>query len=185
MDSDSENRSEAKIIEPKSKSANPAASAWGTSADSAANGKNKAPQTNAEVGPEPAQFGRRRGRRADQKAEESQWVDDVVTEIAEIPDAGDGGTDTVTDIRSQVADAPNVLEKTVQSLSELDKEILVAPKGEDGIDLSLLTRFLSPPGSLAEPDTPWDFDQLLSQVASEMVSERIEREKQRGLSKSA
>jgi len=74
---------------------------------------------------------------------------------------------------STVAEAPKIRNLRVSSLSELDQDIKYSlpTATEGGIDLSLLTQTLAPQTSLMEEDVEWNFDELLQEVAQEVVAD--------------
>eukprot|EP01029_Cantina_marsupialis_P014625 TRINITY_DN32086_c0_g1_i1.p1 TRINITY_DN32086_c0_g1~~TRINITY_DN32086_c0_g1_i1.p1 ORF type:complete len:178 (+),score=62.34 TRINITY_DN32086_c0_g1_i1:93-626(+) len=77
------------------------------------------------------------------------------------------------DITTKIAEAPRNENRGIQSLNELDNDIRFTIESEsDGIDLSLLTSMLCPPGSVLETDEPWKFDTLLQSVAQDIQLEK-------------
>jgi hypothetical protein len=81
-----------------------------------------------------------------------------------IPSLDDAADDTLS---RQVADAPEYHAHKVQTLKELEKDLIVglpAKRVEDGIDISLLASVLSPLEQIREEDEPWSqqtFSQLI------------------------
>jgi len=116
-------------------------------------------------------FGRRaHGHPGSKDSKKTKFDDDVVTDVADIPDVEEEITE---DITSKVAVAPNVRANRVQPLSELDSDIVnqLPTAMADGIDLTLLQSALSPQEKVVEQDAPWDFDTLFTGVASEILTE--------------
>jgi len=96
---------------------------------------------------------------------------DTIADIADIPDVGDEGGE-VDDITTKIADAPNVMTNKVQSMQELDHELMFQlPTAADGVDLTCLTKFLVPQEKVLELDAQWDFDILFTEVSSIMQEE--------------
>eukprot|EP00842_Homolaphlyctis_polyrhiza_P005887 jgi/Hompol1/629/HPOL_001263-RA len=101
--------------------------------------------------------------------------DQVMVVIPDLLDVED------EDMSAMVAAAPNVKTKTLKTIGELESDIA---HGKDiasqlqhlsvnGFDLSLLiTAALCPPEQLEEPDHPWDWDVIFTQVSSEMQTEQ-------------
>jgi len=94
-----------------------------------------------------------------------------VSNIQEIPELEFTGD--ASDIKKQVADAPNIQMHRVQSLKELDHDILYQLPNtvQDGVDLSLLTATLVPQTKTVEEDEPWNFDQLFTSLSAQMRKE--------------
>mmetsp|Transcript_2983 Transcript_2983/g.4317 ORF Transcript_2983/g.4317 Transcript_2983/m.4317 type:complete len:162 (+) Transcript_2983:50-535(+) len=99
-----------------------------------------------------------------------------VTDIQEIPDLD---VNDESDIKRQVAAAPNVRVQRVQSLKELDQDIMyqIPNSMQDGVDLSMLTSTLVPQAKTIEEDEPWTFDQLFTALSSEMRKEDEKKKK--------
>jgi hypothetical protein len=77
------------------------------------------------------------------------------------------------DITRQVAEAPSLKSSRVQTIKELDQDIdrALPPASEIGVDLSALMRYLTPQEQVQEEDVPWDYDQELQTLASQMIKE--------------
>lgn len=77
------------------------------------------------------------------------------------------------DITRQVAEAPGLKSSRVQTIKELDQDIdrCLPPASEIGVDLSALMGFLSPQEHVQEEDEPWDYEQELQLLASQMTKE--------------
>ena len=77
------------------------------------------------------------------------------------------------DITRQVAEAPGLKSSRVQTIKELDHDIdrCLPPASEIGVDLSALMGFLSPQEQVQEEDVPWDYEQELQLLASQMTKE--------------
>merc|ERR1711924_383050 len=86
--------------------------------------------------------------------------------------------DEQEDMARQGAEAPHLTKSRVQSIKELDDAIDMAlpSASEIGIDLSVLQSYLLPQEQVAEPDEPWDFSQMLQDIAIEMQREKEEAE---------
>lgn len=69
---------------------------------------------------------------------------------AEIPVIPDLEEEAEEDITKQVADAPKVASRKIQTMKELDSDIkyVVRSATDTGLNLSLLTKALSPPESV-------------------------------------
>ena len=99
-------------------------------------------------------------------------------------DDGDTGVyipdleDEEENIGLQVAVAPSHKSSRVPTIAELDREVDVAlpSQSEVGIDLSVLQSYLTPQEQLTEEDVPWDFEQELQTLASELQREQEQRE---------
>jgi len=77
------------------------------------------------------------------------------------------------DITRQVAEPARHKSSRVQTIKELDQDIdrALPPASEIGVDLSALMGFLSPQEQVQEEDVPWDYDQELQLLASQMMKE--------------
>ncbi|KAJ3030690.1 Intraflagellar transport protein 43, partial [Rhizophlyctis rosea] len=96
-----------------------------------------------------------------------------------IPDLEDAEQDEIT---SAVAAPPAVKVGRVRTIRELDAEGGWERGAEHspiaGIDLSLLSSIaLCPPDQIAEPDVPWDWDVLFTEISSQMMAEMEEAAK--------
>ncbi|KAG2857335.1 hypothetical protein PC129_g11582 [Phytophthora cactorum] len=102
--------------------------------------------------------------------------DDETTDIMEIPDLEE--EEREQDITTMVAEAPRNTTRAVQSLKQLDKEIKFAlPSAQThGVDLHLLTSALCPERAVSEEDEPWDFDDLLNDIAQEIQKDLDDKE---------
>merc|ERR1711924_588193 len=82
------------------------------------------------------------------------------------------------DITRQVAEPAKLKSSRVQTIKELDQDIdrALPPASEIGVDLSALMGFLSPQEQVQEDDVPWDYDQELQQLASQMARDEEEPE---------
>ena len=90
-----------------------------------------------------------------------------------IPDLDEDLAGDEDDITLQVAAAPKNVTRRVASLHELDSDLKYSvSSAENGIDLSLLTANLVPPGKCPEGDEVWDFGGLLQSVTQEFHKER-------------
>uniref|UniRef100_T1JGE3 Intraflagellar transport protein 43 homolog n=1 Tax=Strigamia maritima TaxID=126957 RepID=T1JGE3_STRMM len=83
------------------------------------------------------------------------------------------------DLSQQVAEAPHVLMNRVATYKELDNDLLkhAAFATFDDIDLRILMKNLSPEAEINEPDEPWIWDVLYTEVTSEINSEKEMDEK--------
>lgn len=77
------------------------------------------------------------------------------------------------EMSQQVAEPPSAHNQLI-SFQELDKNALKqsAFASLDGIDLTFLTHFCLPESQVKEPDIPWSWDNLMSDVMSRLVSEQ-------------
>ncbi|DBA83728.1 hypothetical protein WJX77_007328 [Trebouxia sp. C0004] len=102
-------------------------------------------------------------------AEPSQQIEEVDT-FMDIPDL-----EVEEDLSRQVAAAPAARRVSVMDIAELESEDLfrLPVVGKDHeVDLSLLTACLCPAVEVAEELVPWDFEMLLTEVASAFNSEK-------------
>merc|ERR1712146_199053 len=90
--------------------------------------------------------------------------------IMMIPDLDE---EQAEDITRQVAEPAKLKSSRVQTISELDKDMdrALPPASEIGLDLGALIGFLSPQEHVQEEDEPWDYEQELSKLASQMAQE--------------
>lgn len=146
--------------------------------------------------PDGPQFGRRKGGAA------SGWGEPAATEGGEpapapapIPpprkdssDDDDGVAAFIPDLEEeeveeqirQVSEAP-VTQHQMQSIDELDNGADAAgalQMVDGGIDLSLLTGCLSSRQHVEEPDTPWDFAGVLTEVSQKLQAEEDKENKE-------
>ena len=72
-----------------------------------------------------------------------------------------------------MAEPAKLKSSRVQTISELDKDMdrALPPASEIGLDLGALIGFLSPQEHVQEEDEPWDYEQELSKLASQMAQE--------------
>eukprot|EP00054_Salpingoeca_dolichothecata_P037656 m.11616 g.11616 ORF g.11616 m.11616 type:complete len:114 (+) comp7767_c0_seq2:239-580(+) len=78
------------------------------------------------------------------------------------------------DITKKVAEAPEVAIQ-ISTMADLNRDLVTAlpfTQTESGIDLKLLTSVLNSTKDLAEPDEPWEFQQIFTEVKSEIATER-------------
>jgi len=78
------------------------------------------------------------------------------------------------DMATTIAVAPNVAINRVATYRELDNDLLrhaAFVTLDNEIDLKLLTKGLASEAEVTEPDTPWDWDRLFTEVTSELLSE--------------
>ncbi|XP_076063260.1 intraflagellar transport 43 isoform X2 [Oratosquilla oratoria] len=77
------------------------------------------------------------------------------------------------DFTQQVAQAPSVAVNRVATYKELDSDLLrhAAFSTLDDIDLRLLTQGLANEADVREPDVPWSWDTLFTEVSSELITE--------------
>ena len=75
-----------------------------------------------------------------------------------------------------MAEPAKLKSSRVQTIKELDQDIdrALPPASEIGVDLSALMGFLSPQEQVQEDDVPWDYDQELQLLASQMAQEEEE-----------
>jgi hypothetical protein len=107
------------------------------------------------------------------KGRNRHFDDDGADDIMIIPDLDEDMGDDADDITLQVAAAPKNTNRRVASLHELDSDLKYSvSSAENGIDLSLLTTNLVPPGKCLEGDEVWDFGGLLQSVTQEFHKER-------------
>ncbi|GMI33683.1 hypothetical protein TrCOL_g738 [Triparma columacea] len=107
------------------------------------------------------------------KGRNRHFDDDGADDIMIIPDLDEDMGDDADDITLQVAAAPKNINRRVASLHELDSDLKYSvSSAENGIDLSLLTTNLVPPGKCLEVDEVWDFGGLLQSVTQEFHKER-------------
>ncbi|KAJ3048840.1 hypothetical protein HK097_010169 [Rhizophlyctis rosea] len=110
------------------------------------------------------------------KQQQSGSIPDI---SAMIPDLEDAEQDEMI---SSIAMPPQVKGERVRTIRELDAEGGWERGAEHspvpGIDLSLLASIaLCPPDMIAEPDVPWDWDVLFTEISSEMQAEMEEAAK--------
>ena len=93
--------------------------------------------------------------------------DDVTPLIPDIEEVKD------YEMSQQVAEPPSAHNQII-SFQELDKNLLKQSAFTllDGIDLSCLTHFCLPESQVKEPDIPWSWDNLMSDVMSRLASDR-------------
>jgi hypothetical protein len=116
-----------------------------------------------------------RGNGAGGAAQKDRYEVDTVANMDQIADLEDEGQE---DLTAKVAEAPHAHGQRVQTLDELDQAVFANYSSSgDGIDLSLLMRVLAPREKVdvaREPDTIWEYDQLFTQVSSDMQLEMDE-----------
>jgi len=129
----------------------------------------------------PTAFGRRRT-----NMDKQRFDDDVITDIAEIPDLdSDSNQQNLTeeDLTRVIADAPHVRANHIQSLQELEREAGFQIQSDDGLDLSLLTSVLLSRDQVSEHDWTWDWDTLFSELATSLQPDgQIDDEEESSLS---
>lgn len=117
-----------------------------------------------------------------------KYNDDVITDIAELPEVEQTPASgpaiapaSSTPVDDNVeTEAPNVRTNRMQALQELDQELgySVSTSQLDGIDLSLLTSQLLPQDACADPDVAWDYDGLFTEVSTlDNANDQEEEEK--------
>ena len=118
---------------------------------------------------------KRQRRQAGGGAQKDRYEVDTIADINQIAEVEDEGQE---DLTAKVADAPHAHNQRVQTLDELDQAVFANyTSSGDGIDLSLLMRVLSPREKIdaqREPDLIWEYDQLFTQVSSDMQTEMDE-----------
>jgi hypothetical protein len=88
-------------------------------------------------------------------------------DVQVIPSLDDAQDDNLS---KQIADAPEYHAHKVQTLKELEKDLIIglpAKRVEDGIDISLLSNVLSPLEYIKEDDETWTaqtFTQLIHET---------------------
>ncbi|DBB02681.1 hypothetical protein WJX82_002733 [Trebouxia sp. C0006] len=116
-----------------------------------------------------AQVSAKEENRQPESAEPSQQMEEVDT-FMDIPDL-----EAEEDLSRQVAAAPAARSVSVMDIAELESEDLfrlpVVAKDHE-VDLFLLTACLCPAAEVAEELVPWDFEMLLTEVASTLNSEK-------------
>lgn len=114
----------------------------------------------------------RPGRRQNRDGGKGKYDEDTVANLDNIADLEEEGQE---DLSAKVADAPHAHNQRVQTLDELDQAVFANYAGSsEGIDLSLLMRVLAPREKVdvsREPDVVWEYDQLFTQVSSDMQTE--------------
>lgn len=96
--------------------------------------------------------------------------DEIIPDIEAIPDLD---SEDANNLPTEIMQAPRIRAHKVQGLDELDGDIQPLPSGGfEGLDLSILTSALYPPAILNEIDETWDFDTLITEVASVMQDEQ-------------
>ena len=77
------------------------------------------------------------------------------------------------DLAQKIAEAPNIAVNRVATYKELDNDLFkhAAFATLEEIDLRNLTRCMAPEAALKEPDEPWTWDMLFTDVSSELQSE--------------
>ncbi|CAI9730391.1 transport 43 homolog isoform X3 [Octopus vulgaris] len=97
---------------------------------------------------------------------EEEESDSDVAAIPELEDQPD------EDLIPQVADAPMVQISKVLTYRELDNDLKQAafPSLDNEVDLKMLTRCLLPESDLIEEDKPWNWEQLFTEVSSEIAN---------------
>ncbi|XP_064483945.1 intraflagellar transport protein 43 homolog isoform X2 [Ornithodoros turicata] len=100
--------------------------------------------------------------------------DDSDADMPIIPDLNEAEKE---DLTSQVAQAPSASQ--LEPFQHLDGDLLKqAPFSKlDGIDLRLLARYLSPEGDLKEPDVPWTWDVLFTEVLTTISKDSASTDK--------
>lgn len=96
------------------------------------------------------------------------------TDIPVIPDLDEVREE---DLTQQVAEAPSANVR-VTTMADLDRDLestLPFSQTESGIDLKLLTNVLCPASALKEDDNTWQFQQLFTEIKSELLSEKEEK----------
>ncbi|KAL2916501.1 Intraflagellar transport protein 43 [Polyrhizophydium stewartii] len=122
----------------------------------------------------------------DEKVKKTTTVSGPVAQTAPtVTSTGDGITAVIPDLMdvededmsAMVAAAPAARSKTMKTIGELESDIAqgdgiashLQHLSVPGLDLSLLINAaLCPPQQLEEPDQPWDWDVIFTQVSSEM-----------------
>ncbi|XP_013383575.1 intraflagellar transport protein 43 homolog A [Lingula anatina] len=129
-----------------------------------------------DIGPSKQPKGRRHGIQEEFIEDErlrqsySPEREDSDNDIPVIPDLDDVQEE---DITTQVALAPNKVNR-VATYRELDNDLLrhaAFQTLDNEIDLKLLTKVLSAESEVIEEDKPWDWDQLFTEVSSELINE--------------
>eukprot|EP00743_Colponemidia_sp_Colp-15_P002707 GILK01002932.1.p1 GENE.GILK01002932.1~~GILK01002932.1.p1 ORF type:complete len:187 (-),score=27.76 GILK01002932.1:105-608(-) len=105
----------------------------------------------------------------------NHW-DDSVQDLPVIPDLEE---DTTEDITRQVAAPPTVRVQKVQAIRDLshDMKFSLPTNPEAGVDLSILTSGLCPQSLVTEEDEPWEYDQLVQEIATALINEQEEEER--------
>ncbi|DBA72047.1 TPA: hypothetical protein ACH3X2_010781 [Trebouxia sp. C0005] len=116
-----------------------------------------------------AQFSAKEEERQPESAEPSQQIEEADT-FMDIPDL-----EAEEDLSRRVAAAPAARSVSVMDIAELESEDLfrlpVLAKDHE-VDLSLLTACLCPAVEVAEELVPWDFELLLTEIASALNAEK-------------
>lgn len=91
--------------------------------------------------------------------------DESDTEMPVIPDLDEVDKE---DLTSEVAQAPSVNTNEIARFQQLDGDLLkhAALAKLDGLDLRILTKYLSLEEDLREPDVAWTWDVLFTEVVS-------------------
>ena len=98
--------------------------------------------------------------------------EDSDADIPVIPELED--QQPADDLSSDVAVAPTVAVNRVATYRELDHDLLRHAAFltlDNEIDLKPLSRGLAAEFEVQEPDTPWDWDRLFTEVTSELLTE--------------
>ncbi|GAB5364889.1 hypothetical protein AAMO2058_001009000 [Amorphochlora amoebiformis] len=135
-------------------------------------------------------YGRRRGNRGNNKSKD-MWTENYNKSTRELEEVDTTGLEEIKEAKSsnavfepletekKVANAPNVRLQKMQSLKELDHDIMfqLPTSLNDGVDLSMLTSTLVPQSKTIEEDEAWTFDQLFTSLSSAMRTEEEAKEK--------
>jgi hypothetical protein len=118
------------------------------------------------------------GTEGKRKGRKNHFANDDDGDIMIIPDLEE---EQEEDITVQVAAAPKNLTRKVATLFDLDNDLKHSiSSAAGGLDMSLLTEKLVPPGKVQEEDVEWDFDTLLQSVTQEFHQEKEESEESNG-----
>lgn len=124
----------------------------------------------------------RRRRAADEEEKPDQ---EPLSRNKHLDDDDDDGIPMIRDLEDHeedmartVAAAPSLKSSRVPNIKELDAliEMSLPSASQVGADLTVLSSFLTPPAQVQDADTPWDVEQELAAIASEMAKERDEME---------
>eukprot|EP00041_Stephanoeca_diplocostata_P007405 m.105272 g.105272 ORF g.105272 m.105272 type:complete len:191 (+) comp16862_c0_seq1:168-740(+) len=135
--------------------------------------------------------GRQRNRSAPKAAEDERFNLDAPS-LDDDPDSDDDGAHIPSlddsaheELTAQVADAPSQ-QIQVATIADLDKDLLssmpftqtVSFHKDSGIDLKLLTNALNPIADIREIDEPWNATHLMTEIKSDLQSEKEEKAKE-------